>query len=197
MPLRSVFLVVQYTNRANPGDFPGSFNVRLEPALNNVVSLDWTQAVFERNVPTTYDSNTVYAVGSFVLFNGGVFICIQYAPAGYYPGGGYIGVYWKNLGYASNDVYVGSQKLATRTFVAQGGSPAYPLKQCWRAFIGSSASASSASLVFTNPRVLNDVQGPIDTWLNDIDIQLTDNRGRPLNYFTDAKITLEAKVLEE
>jgi len=171
--------------------------VRLEPPLSNVVSLDWTQAVFERNVPIAYNGGTIYNVGTIVSFNGSVFICIQYAPAGYYPGGGYIDVYWKYLGNESNDVYVGSQKLASRTYVAQSGSPSNAMKQCWRAFVGSSSSASSASLTFTNPRVLNDVQGPIDTWLNDIDIQLTDNRGRPLNYFTDAKITLEAKVLEE
>jgi hypothetical protein len=162
----------------------------------NVVSLDWTQAVFERNVPVIYDSNTVYNTGTFVSFNGAVFLCIQYAPVGYFPGGGYVNVYWKYLGQLTNDVYIGSQKLASRTLVAQANST-NPKKECWRAFIGSSASASSASLTFVNPRVLNDIQGPVDNMLNEIDVQLTDNIGRGLDYFTDAKITLEVKVLDE
>ncbi|NDB81541.1 MAG: collagen-like protein, partial [Alphaproteobacteria bacterium] len=58
--------------------------------------------------PPTYlgpwDGGTIYAVGQMVTFDNSLWYCIQYAPAGYGPYGGYINVYWSLVGVA----YTGS-----------------------------------------------------------------------------------------
>ena len=44
--------------------------------------------------PPQWDGGTIYNIGDIVTLDGQTWNCIQYAPAGYGPFGGYIGVYW-------------------------------------------------------------------------------------------------------
>jgi Leucine-rich repeat (LRR) protein len=44
--------------------------------------------------PPLWDGGTIYSIGAVVTFEGQIWNCIQYAPAGYGPFGGYIDVYW-------------------------------------------------------------------------------------------------------
>ena len=44
-----------------------------------------------------YDGGTIYGIGDTVSLNDTTWECIQYAPAGYGPFGGYIGVYWTQV----------------------------------------------------------------------------------------------------
>jgi len=41
-----------------------------------------------------WDGGTIYNIGAVVTLDGQTWNCIQYAPSGYGPFGGYIGVYW-------------------------------------------------------------------------------------------------------
>jgi len=41
-----------------------------------------------------WDGGTIYNIGAVVTFEGQIWSCIQYAPAGYGPYGGFIDVYW-------------------------------------------------------------------------------------------------------
>jgi hypothetical protein len=41
-----------------------------------------------------WDGGTIYNIGDVVTLDGQTWNCIQYAPAGYGPFGGYIDVYW-------------------------------------------------------------------------------------------------------
>jgi hypothetical protein len=44
--------------------------------------------------PPLWDGGTIYSIGAVVTHEGQTWNCIQYAPAGYGPFGGYINVYW-------------------------------------------------------------------------------------------------------
>jgi hypothetical protein len=44
--------------------------------------------------PPLWDGGTIYNIGAVVTFDNQTWNCIQYAPAGYGPFGGYIDVYW-------------------------------------------------------------------------------------------------------
>ena len=78
---------------------------------DNLVSLGWTlqgldlivtgngklrvKGVNSGGVPTQpWDGGTIYNIGAVVTHEGQTWNCIQYAPAGYGPFGGYIDVYW-------------------------------------------------------------------------------------------------------
>ena len=54
--------------------------------------------------PPTYvgpwDGGTIYAIGQMVTYDNSLWYCIQYAPGGYGPFGGYINVYWVLVGVA-------------------------------------------------------------------------------------------------
>jgi hypothetical protein len=41
-----------------------------------------------------WDGGTIYNIGAVVTFEGQIWSCIQYAPSGYGPFGGFIDVYW-------------------------------------------------------------------------------------------------------
>ena len=41
-----------------------------------------------------WDGGTIYNIGDVVTHDGQTWNCIRYAPAGYGPFGGHIGVYW-------------------------------------------------------------------------------------------------------
>ena len=45
-------------------------------------------------LPPQWDGGTIYNIGAVVTHEGQTWNCIQYAPAGYGPFGGYIDVYW-------------------------------------------------------------------------------------------------------
>ena len=78
---------------------------------DNLVSLGWilqgldliavgngklrVKGVNSGGVPTQpWDGGTIYNIGAVVTHEGQTWNCIQYAPAGYGPFGGYIDVYW-------------------------------------------------------------------------------------------------------
>jgi hypothetical protein len=44
--------------------------------------------------PPLWDGGTIYNIGAVVTFDNQTWNCIQYAPAGYGPFGGYVNVYW-------------------------------------------------------------------------------------------------------
>ena len=44
--------------------------------------------------PPQWDGGTIYNIGDVVTHDGQTWNCIRYAPAGYGPFGGHIGVYW-------------------------------------------------------------------------------------------------------
>jgi Leucine-rich repeat (LRR) protein len=49
---------------------------------------------FRPTQPQPWDGGTIYNIGAIVTHEGQTWNCIQYAPSGYGPFGGYIDVYW-------------------------------------------------------------------------------------------------------